>query len=114
MNSYTGKNNFRFDRGVGGETPMRCRAMIPEGRNVPLTFAVLTYMSIRDEISARVSETPPRLFLLPPLIPSVSMVREMFVSEEINRVAHPPWPPTSEGRRQAQMRAYLDAWSEGR
>ena len=57
---------------------------------------------------------PPRLFFLPPLIPSVRMVREMFVSEEINAVAHPPWGTTKSDRRLAQMRGYLDAFTEGR
>ena len=71
-------------------------------------------MSIRDEIRRRTEEEPPRLFFLPPLIGSAAVVRELFVSEEINRVAHPPWSPTALGTRFAQMRAYLDAWSEGR
>jgi hypothetical protein len=82
--------------------------------NQPLTSVVLTYMSIRDEIRNRAAETPPRLFFLPPLIPSVAMVREMFVSQEIMDVAQPPWPATEEGRRLAQMRAYFDGWTEGR
>jgi hypothetical protein len=82
--------------------------------NEPLTSGVLTYMSIRDEIRDRASEEPPRLFFLPPLIPSVALVREMFVSQEIAEVAQPPWPATEEGRRLAQMRAYLDGWTEGR
>ncbi|MGH7046927.1 MAG: hypothetical protein ACREE2_11145 [Stellaceae bacterium] len=71
-------------------------------------------MSIRDEISARANESPPRLFFLSPLIASAGIVREMFVSEEINLVVHPPWPNTPVDRRLAQMRAYLDAWTEGR
>lgn len=71
-------------------------------------------MSIQAEISARVSEKPARLFFLPPLIRSSSVVREMFVSEEINSVARPPFPSSKEGHRHAQMRAYLDAWTEGR
>lgn len=71
-------------------------------------------MSIHDEIAARASEKPPRLFFLPPLIPSVGVGREMFVSEEIHAVAHPPWPTTKVGRRHAQMRGYLDAFTEGR
>jgi hypothetical protein len=71
-------------------------------------------MSIRGEIRARINEKPARLFFLSPLVASAAVVREMFVSEEINRVAHPPWPATVEGRRHAQMRAYLDAWTEGR
>src|ERR1700733_8068342 len=76
--------------------------------NGPLTSGVLTYMSIRDEIRDRARETPPRLFFLPPLIASVAMVREIFVSEEIMEAVQPPWPATEEGRRLAQMRAYLD------
>ncbi len=70
-------------------------------------------MSIRDGINNRVSEVPPRLFFLPPLIPSAKVIRELFVSEEVNKVAHPPWPVTTEGRRLTQMRAYLDAWTQG-
>jgi hypothetical protein len=71
-------------------------------------------MSIPDEIRRRVEETPPRLFFLPPVIGSAAVVRELFVAEEINRVAHPPWENTEPGARYARMRAYLDAWSEGR
>lgn len=71
-------------------------------------------MSIRDEIRSRTQETPPRLFFLPPLIEGVAIMRELFVSEEINRIAHPPWPETSSGRRFARMRSYLDSWSGGR
>jgi hypothetical protein len=75
---------------------------------------VLTFMSIRDEIRRRTEEIPPRLFFLPPLIEGAAMERELFVSEEINRIAHPPWSETPSGRRFALMRAYLDAWTEGR
>jgi hypothetical protein len=71
-------------------------------------------MSIRDEILARTQETPERLFFLPPLIRSVGLVREIFISDEVNAVAHPPWPATALGRRHAQMRGYLDAFTEGR
>jgi hypothetical protein len=71
-------------------------------------------MSIRDEIRSRTGEESPRLFFLPPLIRGAGIVRELFVSDEINRVAHPPWAATELGARFAQMRAYLDAWTEGR
>lgn len=70
-------------------------------------------MSIRDEIRARTEERPPRLFFLPPLLPGGPFVREIFVSEEVNRVAHPPWDPTDMGVRFAGMRAFLDRWTEG-
>ena len=78
-----------------------------------LIFLVLTYMSIRDEIGNRTREKPPRLFFLPPLIPSAPVVRELFVSEEIYAVGLPPWPDTVRGRRHAQMRGYLDAFTQG-
>lgn len=68
-------------------------------------------MSIRDEIANRVGDG--RLFCLPPLIPSGTMVRAMFVSEEINQVVHPPWEATKEGLRLSRLRAYLDTWTEG-
>jgi hypothetical protein len=71
-------------------------------------------MSIRDEIRRLTMERQPRLFFLPPLLPGVAVVRELFVSEEIFRVANPPWPSTVMGRRYARMRTYLDAWTEGR
>ena len=70
-------------------------------------------MSIRDEIRHRTLETPPRLFFLPPLIPGAAIVRELFVSEEINRIAHPPWPAPPLGTRFGHMRAVLDAWTGG-
>ena len=38
----------------------------------------------------------------------------MFISKEINSVANPPWAPNQDGGRQAQMRAWLDAFVEGR
>jgi hypothetical protein len=41
------------------------------------------------------------------------VLRELFVSEEINAVAYPPWPATTLGRRYARMRQHLDAWSAG-
>jgi hypothetical protein len=75
---------------------------------------VLTYMSIRDEIRRLTREHQPRLFFLPPLLPGVAVMRELFISEEINRVAHPPWPSTTIGKRHTRMRTYLDAWTEGR
>lgn len=87
--------------------------MVCEGIG-PSISVVLTYMSIRDEIKARVSETRPRLFFLPALITSAALVREMFVSEEVNLVAHPPWPADEMGLRFARMRGYLDAFTEGR
>jgi len=71
-------------------------------------------MSIRDEIKARANETPPRLHFLAPLVQSAAIIRELFVSTEVIAVAHPPWPATLPGRRHAQMRAYLDAFTEGR
>jgi hypothetical protein len=71
-------------------------------------------MSIRDEINNRVRERPPRLFFLPPLIEGMPIVREIFVTEEIQQIAYPPWPNGPTGRRFARMRAYLDAWTEGR
>lgn len=45
---------------------------------------------------------------------SPRVVREIFISEDIYTVAQPPWAQTQMGRRCAQMRAYLDAWTEGR
>ena len=42
------------------------------------------------------------------------MVRELFVSEEVYRAVQPPWEPAELGARLARMRAYLDAWTEGR
>jgi hypothetical protein len=71
-------------------------------------------MSIRDEIRRRMEETPPRLFFLPPLIGGAAVARELFVSQEIYRVANPPWEATDLAARYARMRAYLDAWTEGR
>jgi hypothetical protein len=70
-------------------------------------------MSIRDEIRHRTRETSPRLFFLPPLIKGDAIVRELFVSEEINRIAHPPWSPGPLGTRFAHMRATFDAWTAG-
>jgi hypothetical protein len=70
-------------------------------------------MSIRDEITRRTREDPPRLFFLPPLIPGAQIVRELFVSDEINRVAHPPWAAIDPGPRFARMRGFLDRWTEG-
>jgi hypothetical protein len=77
-------------------------------------FGALTYMSIRDEIRRLTKEREPRLFFLPPLLPGVALLRELFVSEEINRAVCLPWPSTPIGRRHARMRTYLDAWTEGR
>jgi hypothetical protein len=71
-------------------------------------------MSIRDEIRLGTKERPPRLFFLPPLIGGAVVVRELFVSEEIYRVANPPAAQTDFGSRYARMRSYLDAWTEGR
>jgi hypothetical protein len=71
-------------------------------------------MSIRDEIRRRTQEQPPRLFFLPPLIGGAAVRRELFVSEEIHGIAHPPWEPTEMGARFARLRGYLDAWTEGR
>lgn len=71
-------------------------------------------MSIRVEIANRIGERPQRLFFLPPLIGSTPVVRELFVSEEINAVVHPPFSNSEIGRRLSQMRAYLDTqWTAG-
>ncbi len=68
-------------------------------------------MSIRDVISARVQEG--RLFHLPPLIASQQTVRNLFVGTELHSVVSPPWSQSTEGFRLSQLRANLDAYTEG-
>ena len=50
---------------------------------------VLTYMSIRDEIKARVDEG--RLLHLPHSLPGAPTARTLFVSEEVGNVVIGPW-----------------------
>ena len=68
-------------------------------------------MSIRDEINRHLGK---ELSVLKPLIPSQKVGRTMFISKEINAVAHPPWAASRNGDRLAKMRAWLDAFVEGR
>lgn len=69
-------------------------------------------MSIRDEISEQLAEG--RLFLLPPLFAGMRTERTILASLEVHDIAQPPWPETWEGERHAEVRAYLDAFTEGR
>jgi hypothetical protein len=68
---------------------------------------------MRVEIANRIAENPPRLFFLPPLLPGISVVREVFASEEVYAVAQGPWPADQRGHQFARMRGYLDTWTEG-
>lgn len=74
-------------------------------------FAVLTYMSICDEIRLRVEEG--RLLYLPHLIPGVERRRMLFVSVEVGHVVSPPWDETPNGLRFSQLRAHLDIFTSG-
>src|SRR4051812_40363654 len=69
-------------------------------------------MSIRDEIKARISEG--RLMHLPPLIPSAPADRTMFVSHDVAAAVLGPWHDRRTATRFAQLRAQLDAFTEGR
>jgi hypothetical protein len=67
-------------------------------------------MSYHDEINRLLGK---ELFALPPLIQSQPSGRAMFISREINAIAHPPWKPNQKGIRFARMRAQLDRFTEG-
>ncbi len=68
-------------------------------------------MSIRDEIKRRRSEE--RLLWLPPLIPSESAKRLIFVSKEVSKIVMGPWGNTSEDLRFGRLRGDLDHFIMG-
>jgi len=72
---------------------------------------LLTYMSITDQIRAKVREHQGvSLFEIPPSLEGEGIIRELIVSEEVLRAISPPWPPHREGERHASFRALLDAF----
>ena len=77
-----------------------------------LTVPALTYMSIRDEIRARVSEG--RLVLLSPALPGATIVRTMYVSPEVRSLLVGPWADPAHEERCGRLRADLDMFIEGR
>jgi hypothetical protein len=75
--------------------------------------ALLTYMSIRDEINARTRETPPRLFRLERSLKSDPESRVMFVSEEVWTLLEGPWVDSSTRYRAGRLRADLEEFIKG-
>jgi hypothetical protein len=76
-------------------------------------FGVLTYMSIRDEINARLNEMPPRLFTLERSLPSDPVSRSMFLSEEIKNLLDGPWARDDRRYRAGRLRADLEEFIKG-
>lgn len=75
---------------------------------------LLTYMSMTDDIKARVNtHLSKNLFHLPPLIPSDPTIRTVFVSDEVRDIVTPPWNERWEGLRHSEFRATLDAFTQG-
>ncbi|HSH87276.1 MAG TPA: hypothetical protein VK958_08530 [Methylophilus sp.] len=70
-------------------------------------------MSISDEITNRVSEQ--RLFKLAPLMPPSfgSILRQVYVSEEINNILTGPWEDPLWGERCGYLHADLDRFING-
>jgi hypothetical protein len=68
-------------------------------------------MSIRPTLRRLLAAK--ELFVLPSLLTGEETVRTMFVSTEIMHDVTPPFAANRDGRRLAEFREYLDAFSEG-
>jgi hypothetical protein len=66
----------------------------------------LTYMSIRDEITAKIQEG--RLFRLKPINAKDQQRRAVLLSGELNRMVSGPWATDEMGRRCARLRGDLE------
>ncbi len=75
------------------------------------TVGLLTYMSIQDEIRARIEEG--RLFQLMPTFESDPVVRNLIISNEIHELIEGPWPDKLWERRCNRLRATLEAFVTG-
>src|SRR5215471_4115576 len=73
--------------------------------------AVLTYMSIDDEIASHVSAG--RLFCLPSQVTGFDTVRTMYVSLEVFHDVVGPFADDYDGQRLVEFRQTLDAFLEG-
>ena len=73
--------------------------------------ADLTYMSIYDEIQARVQEQ--RLVMLLPAMADTQLRREMYVSPDIAALFEAPWHDSVWEERCGYLRADLDRFLDG-
>ena len=79
-----------------------------------MSAGALTYMSIAGEIRGRIKATHGKeLFFLPPKLPGDPMKRQVFVSSEVRDCVMDPLPRNWKGRRRAELRARLDAFTRG-
>jgi hypothetical protein len=70
-------------------------------------------MSIRDEITARVGETPPRLYRLERALKSDPESRSMFLSGELKTLLDGPWTDQELRYRAGRLRADLEEFIKG-
>lgn len=77
---------------------------------------VLTYMSIADDIRARIKvlHGDGALSYLSPTIGSAPTARQIFVSEDVREAVNSPWPAYRTGQRHAMFRATLDNFTHGK
>jgi hypothetical protein len=75
---------------------------------------LLIYMSIRDEINARLAEADPRLFRFEPSLPSDPECRSMFLSAEVKALLDGPWHDQDLRYRAGRLRADLEEFITGK
>ena len=88
----------------------RCQSVAAYSLN-----GMLTYMSFHGNLQEQIGRLAAqrRIALLPPLLSSSPMLRELFVSADVWDGANPPWPRHRTGLRHIEFRAALDHFTQG-